>query len=306
MSQSAASVQRAAGFSAFTSLARVGVKASRSSFAQPLPSLSPHGAHFFISDAADESVDLYKYDPLGLLKTIGGFNEPQGMCSHKKTAWLANTGASNLVHLNAGGKVIGTLADPGQYPVGCALDKQGDLAVANIISTSGGAGSVSIWTDAKGNPTSYPVAGLSRVYFIAYDPHGDLFVDGANASGVFELAERAKGQSAFTTVTVSGATINFPGSLQYADGALAVGDQSGSSGHSVIYQTHVSGETATVVGATQLADAIDAVSTCITPFATIIVGDAGSGDIQIYAYPAGGKPIHTISGGGSGGCAFIP
>jgi hypothetical protein len=305
----AASVQRAAGFGAFnTFVARVAAKAVHPSVGRSWPATNQRGARFFVSDAGDETVDLFGYKSLKQLDQITGLSEPQGMCSHRKTAWLANTGGSDFIHFNAAGKVIGILPDPGQFPVGCAVDKHGDLAGANIISTNSGPGSVSIWAGGHGSPTNYPITGMARVYFLAYDPDGNLFADGSSASGVFELAELAKGASAFVPLTVDGATINFPGSLQYAYGALALVDQSGSAGHSVVYQAHVSGKVATIVSKTELNDALDAVGSCITPFGTIIVADAADLDVQIYAYPGGGNPLHTIQPGFGQpiGCAFTP
>jgi cytochrome c biogenesis protein CcmG/thiol:disulfide interchange protein DsbE len=215
-------------------------------------------------------------------------------------------GGSELIHYSAAGKMLGTLADPGQYVISCSVDALGDVAASNIISTSGGAGSVSIWTAGRGSPTNYPVAGLARVYFIGYDPHGNLFVDGSDDSGIFALAELAKGAPAFKPLTVSGATINFPGGVQYAYGALAIGDQSGPSGNAVIYQTQVSGSTAKVVGTTRLKNAGDVVEFCITRSKTVIA--PGSYGLQIFTYPAGGGPIRSISAGPGqelAGCAIV-
>jgi hypothetical protein len=253
------------------------------------------GSLAWVSDAADEALDIYTY-PAG--KSSGqitaNLSEPQGLCNQKKTVWLANTGDSNLIHYNAKHKVLSTLSDPGQYPVGCSYFG-GNLAVSNIISTSGGAGSVTIFAGGKGSGKNYAISNLARVYFIGYDTKGNLFADGSDSSGIFGLAELAAGGSAFTTVTLSGATINFPGTIQYADGALVVGDQSGSSGHSVLYQATVSGGTATVTGSTQLDSASDAVQAWVAGTG-VVVPDAGSATVQYYAYPAGGSPTVTISG----------
>jgi hypothetical protein len=260
---------------------------------------APAGQKAFISDAADETVDIYTY-PGGTSvgQITANLSEPQGLCAQKgKSAWLANTGDSNLIHYSAAGKVLSTLSDPSQYPVGCSVYK-GALAVSNIISTSGGAGSVTIFAGGKGSGKNYAVTDLARVYFIGYDTKGNLYVDGSDSSGIFGLAELAKGASAFTALTLSGATINFPGTIQFARGSLVVGDQSGSAGHSVLYQTTVSGTTATVTGSTQLDSASDAVQCWITAKAGVVVPDAGSATVQYYPYPAGGSPTTTISGFG--------
>jgi hypothetical protein len=260
------------------------------------------GARVFATSASSNTIFIYSYATGKLLGSFStGINEPQGLCNNKKSVWLANTADSNLVRYSAAGKVLGTLTDTGQYPVSCAVDKQGDIAAANILSTSGGPGSVSIWTGGSGSPVNYPVPGMSRVYFIGYDPNGDLFVDGSSGSGAFALAERAKGGSAFIALTLSGGTIGFPGGVQYADNALALGDQSG---NGVIYQTHVSGSTATIVGTTDLNGAGDVAQFCITRYKTVIApGDDG---LELYAYPAGGAPIRAIgSGQGLLGCAIL-
>jgi hypothetical protein len=294
MSQEAASVQHVPGFGAFKAIGE-------------------GGARFFVSDSGGNTVTFYGYKSLKQLGTIGpqSLSEPQGMCNDKKSVWLANAGFANLIRYSASGKVLATLSDAGHVPGGCALDKEGDLAVSNFPNAPAAPGSVSIWKNATGNPTNLPLPGGGQAYFVAYDTQGDLFVDGASVDGAkrgaFLLFELVKGASRFTPMRVAGATINFPGGLQYANNALAIGDQSGPPGYSVIYQTHISGSTATVVGTTDLDDATDAVQTCITPFGTIIVPDAGDGNVQIYRYPAGGAPIHTIVGfDGPVGSALIP
>jgi hypothetical protein len=303
MSQEAAIAQRAPGFGAFNTLtSNVAAKAGHPSLGGSWPAIRSGGARFFVSDLGGNVVTFYGYESLKHLGSIGpkGLNEPQGMCNDKKTIWLANSGEMNVIHYSASGKVLATLADAGQTPVGCALDEQGDLAVSNIGIGGDRPGSVSIWKNATGNPTNFALPGGAQAYFVAYDPQGNVFVDSLTVhgvkSGAFSLFELVKGASTFTPIRVAGATINYPGGLQYADNALAIGDQSGSPGYSVIYQTHISGSTATVVGTTDLDYATDAVQTCITPFGTIIVPDAGDGNVQIYRYPAGGTPIDTVVG----------
>jgi hypothetical protein len=304
----AASVQRVAGFGAFNTLtARVAAKAVHPTDGKPWSAISQRGARFFIADAGGETVDVFGYKSLKLIGMITGLNEPQGMCDHKKTVWVINTGGSDIIHYSAAGKVIGMLPDTGEYPAGCALDKQGDLAVSNLMTTNSGPGSVSIWKHATGNPTNYPLPDGGRAYSIAYDAQGNLYVDGSSASGAFVLYELPKGGSTYVPLTIDGATITFPGTLQFAYDELTIGDQSGPSGHSVIYQTRVSGKIVTVVGTTDLDGTLDAVQTCITPFGTIIVPDAAALEVHIYAYPGGGNPLHTIQGFGQPiGCAFTP
>lgn len=265
------------------------------------------GARVFATSAGAESAYIFAYATGKLLGSFSaGLSEPQGLCTDKKTVWIANTGDSSLLQFSKTGKPLGSLTDPGQFPVSCAADAQGDVAAANIISTNSGPGSVSIWPGGHGSPTNYPVTRMARVYFMGYDPNGNLFVDGSDASGIFALAELPKGASAFVPLTIKGATINFPGGIQFEERALAIGDQSGPSGNGVIYQTHVSGSTVTVVGTTLLKNAGGVVQFCITRYKTVIAPT--SQGLELFAYPAGGDPIRDFGANQQQellGCAIV-
>jgi len=257
------------------------------------------GAKAAVSDAADETVDLLTYPGGATVGQITGLSEPQGMCNQAgKTFWVANTGGSNIIHYNGARKQIGSITDSGQFPVGCSTH-DGNVAVSNIISTSSGPGSVTIYAGGKGTGTNYPVSNMSRVYFITYDKGGNIYVSGSDASGIPQLAWLKHGGSSFAPVTLDGATINFPGTVQFARGKVVVGDQSGSAGHSVLYQTSGDGTaTLTVTGSTQLNSALDAVQCWITAKAGVVVPDAADANVQYYPYPSGGSPTKTISGFG--------
>jgi hypothetical protein len=251
----------------------------------------------YISDSGANDVYVYSYPGGTLVGTLTGFDEPQGECTQGKNVWISNTATSQLFEYKAGGtSPIATITDSGQYPVGCAYDeKSGDLAVSNIINASFGNGSVSVYPSPTSTPTTYPVTTMVRVYFLGYDKGGNLFVSGSDEHGAYQLAELKHGTSSFTALSVSGATINVPGTVQFADGALAIGDQSGASGYSVLYQTEVSGSTASVTGTTDLTEASDAVQ-CFILKKAVAVPNAGGEDTQLYKYPAGGTPTLTISG----------
>jgi hypothetical protein len=140
---------------------------------------------------------------------------------------------------------------------------------------------------------------MTEVWFLGYDTSGNLFVDGTDTNRDFQLAELVKGASSFTALTLSGATIEKPGGIQYADGALAIGDRTGSAGYGIIYQTTVSGSTATVTGSTDLTEASYALQYFIDK-STVIVPSIGrstgqGAGVTLYAYPAGGGPTRTIS-----------
>ena len=247
----------------------------------------------YISDYGSNDVYVYSYPKGTLVGTLTGFSGPQGLCSDAKgNVFVDNTNTSQVIEYAHGGTTpIATLSDPGQYNVGCSVNMtSGDLAVTNIISTTSGPGSLSIYAKAKGNPKVYSDPNAARMYFDAYDGN-TLYVDGSTSGGTFYFAAFAKNK--FTDLTVKGATINFPGGV-FFDKVLTVGDQSGSNGTSIVYSVKVKGKTATVTGTTTTT-ATDCVQYTIDG-KTLICPDAGQASVEFYKFPAGGSPTKTISG----------
>ena len=257
----------------------------------------------WVSSIDTNSVYVTPYPRPNHHQTLTGFSSPRGLCADKSgNVWVANSGASNVVGYAHDGSPTSTLSDPNQVPVFCAVDpKTGDLAVANLKTTSNASGSISIYKKAKGSPTVVPA--YNQMTCVAYDRNGNLFVDGLDASNSFALGEIAKGSSTLSNLTWHGPTVNIPGGLQYASNALVVGDQQGS----VLYQASVSGSVATVLGSTPLIGGVDSSSVIVqfqilTNTHRVFGADANPDDrhVYIYDYPGGGKPIKTlyVTGGG--------
>ena len=223
-----------------------------------------------------------------------GFLEVQGGCADTSgNVYFSNTSLSDIDEYNHSGTYVSTISDPGQYPVGCSYNKKtGDLAITNIISTSGGAGSLSI---ASGGviTNTYPISNMSRVYFLDYDNTGTLWVDGSNGSGIFQL-DTFNG-STFTPVTVSGATILFPGAVKWTANKTApsinVGDQDTFSAPT-FYQVSSTGTVtgSTVTTCTQTSDICDIVQATIKG-PGLVGPDAILLSANRFAYPAGGAPV---------------
>jgi hypothetical protein len=262
------------------------------------PEVNASSALLYLSDGNSNDVYIYSWPNLTLVGTLTGFNLPQGMCVDKAgNVWIASTLASQIFEYAHGGTTpISTLSDPGEYPLGCWVNpRNGDLAVSNISTTNSGPGSIGIYKGAAGSPAIYSDPNFKRVFFLAYDSDGNLFVDGYNSSQVFQMAKFKR--KVFTGITISGAKINFPGGVFTKGLKLSVGDQSGSGGNSIVYQIT---DTGTVTGTTQLLKTLD----CIQYFIygrrstqKIISPNAVSPtDDNIYRYPAGGNPIKTING----------
>ena len=254
-------------------------------------------ALLYISDYNNSVLDVYSYPQLKMVGQVTGLTNPDGLCNDKKgNIWAANnTGQSLTEYKHGGTSPINTLADTSEYPVSCSVDPgSGNLAASNIFNFSGGQGSVAVYTGAKGSPTLYQDADLHDVFFVGYDNKGNLFADGENASGRFSFAELAKGSSTLKTITLSGGTITFPGTIRWDGKNVAVGDQEyQGQATSAIDQTNGAG--GQITGVTVLSGSVDVVGFTIAK--SVAIGpDAGNAEVEFYKYPAGGSPTKTLTG----------
>jgi hypothetical protein len=253
----------------------------------------------YISDSATNDVYVYSYRSRKLKGTLTGFNAPQGECvDGTGDVWITNLQGGNIVEYAHGGlSPIATLSDGGQFPEGCSVDKAtGDLAVSNLSGVSG-PGNVSIWKNAQGTATAYPIPNMPVVFFLGYDDKGSLFVDGQGDSGVFQFARLANGGSDFKPIRIKGATVMSPGGVQWGGTNVAVGDRTGTDGP-VIYQINVRGNTGTVVGTTPLAGTT-AVGQFFIEGPNVVAPDEGGTEVGFWKYPAGGVATKAITGFGT-------
>lgn len=256
----------------------------------------------FVTDATGGSLAtgaVYMFDyvtgaSLGQLAAPPeGWSEPQGACSDNAgNAYIANTSMSTVDEFNHSGTFVQSIADSGQYPVGCSFDRSsGNLAISNIISTSGGGGSISIW---NGSSLSGPFtpSNMSRVYFVGYQGGtGTLWLSGSDSSGFFQYDSYSGGT--FTPVSISGATIGFPGTVAWSGktGMMNVGDQDTFSSPT-FYQVSTTGTVtgSTVTTCTQPSNVCDIVQATIKG-PGLVGPDASLHGANRFAYPAGGSPI---------------
>ncbi|HXM08072.1 MAG TPA: hypothetical protein VN936_11430 [Candidatus Acidoferrum sp.] len=236
---------------------------------------------YVVNGTANE-VDVYSYPGFIEEQKLTGFSGPQGACVDTSgDVWIADTNNSRLVeYAYHGSKPKATLPDAGDYPLGCAVSSaSGTLAVNG---TSG----IALYAHAKGKP--HMIAGSGKAYFLTYDRNDNLFGDGESAQYQFELFELASGAKSIEPITVAGATIGFPGAVQYVKDVLNVGDQDGA----VDYQMTVQGKTATVTGSMPLSGSHDCVASFIY-INLLLCPDAGVNDLALYRYPKGGNPLQT-------------
>lgn len=256
--------------------------------------MSPHAKKddlLYLTDEEADAVYVYSW-PRGKMEgTLTGFYAPNGECVDKAgDVFVANEDTSQIFEYAHGGtSPINTLNDADEYPVGCSSDPTtGNLAVTNIDTTRGGEGSVAIYADASGSPTTYTAPNFYYYFFCAYDDKGNLFVDGTNNGSTFEFAELPAGSSTFETIALN-QSIDFPGGVQWDGKHVAVGDQE----QPYIYEFAIKGSSGSEVGSTPLDDTND-VSQFWIQGRKVVAPDFLNSEEQIFKYPAGGTAIKTI------------
>jgi DNA-binding beta-propeller fold protein YncE len=254
----------------------------------------------YVSNDGNNLVYVYSY-PQGRLKGfLTGFNEPQGECADKAgDVWITNTNDSDILEYAHGGtSPIETLNDPGEYPVGCAIDPTtGNLAVTNISGTSSySQGNILVYPFASGTPTSYTDPAIYNMYFCGYDDKGNLFVDGLDLDyRQFQFAELPKkGKNLFKNISLN-RTIAFPGEVQWDGKYVAVGDQGeGQYGvSSAIDRT--TGASGKVVAVVPLSGSCDIVQGWIQS-GQLVGPEYCSNEAGVWKYPAGGTATKTLAG----------
>jgi NHL repeat len=227
-----------------------------------------------------------------------GLSEPQGLAFDERgTLYVANTNDSQvLVYPKPYTNSSLTLSDSGQYPAGVAVASDGTVGVTNIISTSDGPGSVSIYASGATSPCATVKSGaLARVYFDAFDKAGNLYVDGTGADGRFVVGE-VTGECAAKSIARLSIRNNIvsPGGVAVLEnGAIALGDQANRNGTPSVYtyEPPSGGSLGSPTKTTMLKAAYDAVDFAFDRVdRNLWIADAGADDFAKYLYPAGGLP----------------
>ena len=258
-----------------------------------------HGATgqnlLYVTTAYNKDVEVYSYPGGKHEGTLTGFNSPQGECVDKKgNIWITDFAGSDIVEYAHGGtSPIATLYDTNQDPSGCAIDpKTGDLAATSTFPASGsGAGTVAIYKNASGTPTTYTDPNIVNYYFCGFDTKGNLFVDGLNSSSV-EVASFSTHTHAFTNITLDEAILS-PGGVQWDNQYLAIGDQ----GTPIIYEFSISNGVGTEVSSTPLGGIGGSygVADFFIDGAKVIGPSVSSGKVGFWHYPAGGTPTKLLT-----------
>lgn len=131
---------------------------------------------WYLSVTPSNAIPAYTLPGLKSVYTISGLSAPQGMCTiGKKTFWVANSGADDLLEFSHRGTTpIKTLSVAGTQLASCAVDPTtGNIAAGTLYGTQ-----VFVWKHANGSPTPYTLPLPCELgYFEGYDGSADLFAD---------------------------------------------------------------------------------------------------------------------------------
>ena len=266
----------------------------------------------YISDLQANDVHVYSYPQGKVVGKLTGLYYPDGECTDKKgDIWIVNNQGSDngedaVEYRHGGTKPIATVHDGGVYDVGCSVDPvTGNLAVtASEAVESTGPGNLAIFVHGRGNPKYDLDPAFYYYFYCAYDDKGNLYIVGAASDLAFEFAELPKGGKKFKNITLKGATINFPGNVQWDGKYVAIGEQEyqivGSPPYwdSAIYRT--TGTGGKIVGVTPLTLSHDVSGYWIDGKTVIGPSSLGNGKdggfVGFWNYPAGGKPTKKLTG----------
>lgn len=243
---------------------------------------------------SNAGVNVYTYPKDKLLGSLG--SSGNFVCTNHAGDLFLTTGAGQTIIEYAHGSVIPkvTLSDP-YYAGACSVDPvTGSLAVTASI------GLVVIFPHNKRNgwrfAQIYTISNASAS-FPAYDPNGNLFVDGdSSGSGHFVLEELPKGGDAFASISLN-QHITGAGGIQWDGNYLAIASGDAQSRRPVvIYRFAISGSSGTLIGSTRLSHSYGGAQYLIQGARVLgqYVNPYYNG-VAIWRYPHGGTPIRTFA-----------
>ena len=241
-----------------------------------------------------EDVNIYDFSG-NLVGQLGGFFDPGGLCSDASGDVYVTDWEEGLIYAYPAGASLpdDVIDDRPEEPSSCAVDPTtGSLAVTNNFhSTSGHVVIYAPGTDS--NPTTYTAPNMTTYGFAAYDPSGNLYVDGGGTKDAFELAVLYKGSSSFVAVPLSGLNNKNHRAAGIAwDGTyIAAGDAMTGE----VYRLAISGSSGSIVQTVHLRGWGDR-----EPIEFAIVGKKlllpHSDKLVFYRYPTGGKYVSGFRG----------
>lgn len=243
---------------------------------------------------SNSGVNVYTYPKDKLLGSLG--SSGNSVCTNREGDVFLTTGSGQTVIEYAHGSVIPkvTLNDP-YYTGPCSVDP-----VSGSVAVTAFNGLVVIFPHNKRNgwrfAKIYTISNASAS-FPAYDPNGNLFVDGDSyGSGHFALEELPKGGDAFATISLN-QHITGAGGIQWDGNYLAIASGDAQSKRPVvIYWFAISGSSGTLIGSTRLSHSYGGAQYLIQGARVLgqYVNPYYNG-VAIWRYPHGGMPIRTFA-----------
>ena len=246
------------------------------------------GALLYVTGGTD--VDIFTWPKLRHAGLLTGFQQTSAACvDGAGNVWIGDAYAQKMYEYPHGSTTaIATLDDDASFPNGCTVNKRdGTLAVGNEYNNDVGMGSITIYPHAAGSGVIYYDPALDDVFSLDYAPNGNLFYAGwtGRSFGMGVFARKT-----FTTIVVKGASISYPGGVQYWK-TLTVGDAGSTVAHPTIYRMS---DTGRVRGKTVLGSAYQTYQYDIRE-RQVICACYEDRDVQVYPYPAGQTPTKTVT-----------
>ncbi len=256
------------------------------------------GALLYVSDPDAGTVFMYSYPALKPAGMLTGIDSPTGMCVDKKTGnvWITETspyaaGAMEFAH--GGTTPIQTLQiGSDNFANACAVNPtNGELAIANVTFGGDDPGDVIVFNVHTGKSKTYHEKGMFYYEFLGYDSRGNLFVAGTPPyyGTMFRFAELPSGARKLVNIRWHGPPISLPGNVQDDGTSITVGSVQ----DALLYRT-IGGK---VTGTTTFGGSCYTDQYFIDGDKVIVPSScSGVATVSVYNYPAGGKPITTLTG----------
>jgi hypothetical protein len=184
----------------------------------------------------------------------------------------------------------GSITDGIDYPFGVAVDKKGNLYVANLLGGSPDIGSITVYPAGSSSPSLTITDGVDNPYGIGVDSSGDIFA--ANLGNDEMVGYKTGASSPFETVT-------FPSGSQVLGLGVDSGNNVwlGSDTNSTVYEVPAG---STTPEDADLSGLNGTISVAFGQKDQMFVSNFGGHDVTVYTYDTT-SPAYTITNGIGGG-----
>lgn len=195
-------------------------------------------------------------------------------------------------YAHGGKSVLWTLSFYDSAPFGCAADPKAHTIAIATIGIGSRNGEVWTYTPGSSNGKQYSTSNTRNYFYCAYDDKGDLFVNGAGAGTQMYLDELVSGKSGMTELSLNKfISVSAMGQLTWDGKSISFEDLTASA----IYRLRVSGSQATIAGKTPLYGWSGSALSTIVGSSLLVPTGVSQTAIGVWKYPAGGKPLKTLS-----------